>query len=117
MQCNTPEMQNPLNFSSYAREENLALYLLNRLQKESHFIPCIHVCTHEVAYNSLQHTNLTYRIQVYEMQTGVHIVQMYTGASIPHEAMMHFTLFQIFPLFPKNCSDSVENFPQFYLFL
>ena len=34
----------------------------------------------------------------------------------PSEAMMHYPLFQIFPLFPKNLSDSAENFPQFYLF-
>jgi len=32
--------------------------------------------------------------------------------------MMHFqsTLFQIFPQFPRNFSDSVENFHKFYLF-
>ena len=35
-----------------------------------------------------------------------------TGASIPPEAMVHFPLFQIPPIFEKF-SDSVENFQNF----
>ena len=35
------------------------------------------------------------------------------GASIPPEAMMHFPSVSYFPLFSKEFSDSVENFPNF----
>ena len=39
---------------------------------------------------------------------------IYTGASIPPEAMMHFPPIQISPLFPKKISASyVENFSNF----
>ena len=38
------------------------------------------------------------------------------GRPSPSEAMMHFPLFQISLLFPKQFSDSAENFPQFDLF-
>ena len=39
--------------------------------------------------------------------------QTLSGASIHPEAMMHFSPVFRFPLFTKNFSDSVENFPNF----
>ena len=38
---------------------------------------------------------------------------LYRRGVHPPEVKMHFPLVSKFPLFPKNFSDSVENFPDF----